>query len=637
MSKIELHHGDCLEVMRTLKENSVNSICCDPPYGISFMGKKWDYDVPEVEVWKEAMRVLKPGGHALIACGTKTQHRMAVNIEDAGFEIRDIVSWIYGSGFPKSHNVGKSINSLETKEWSKISKALDNIDEKSIIEVWKRNLNNVSNAEAQLLKNQTEAGTLMQKSDFVQVNVVEKTSQENKNVSVITAEVNFYEVPQSPQDIKQPTATQNVEANIKQSLNLVKSAEKLSLDQNHLQKTTGQEIPMSIFTAECNVKEWLNENTMVNLKVDEALKTLRGNQKYSNEEITNVLCVVIQNALKHTILSQSKTFQNLDTKSQTECVSAINVTITEYTMECLISNMVDILKSKAVDKIEGNEREKVGEKDYKPGWHKEHTQNDDSWTGADDEGKTITKGSSPYEGWGTALKPAQEFWTLARKPLSEKTIAANVLKHGTGGINIDGCRVGTEERINQPGSTNPRTAMGDGWNKDAKPTVSAGRFPANLIHDGSEEAIEGMQVKGDDKSRFFYTAKASKKERNKGLEGLERFETKQTTGGGGITSPNDEAGHVIVSGDKGTAGKYGSAKAPQKNNHPTVKPIKLMQYLVRLITPKDGTVLDPFMGSGSTGIACEHEGFDFIGIEKNEEYCEIAKARIDAAIDAAYE
>jgi site-specific DNA-methyltransferase (adenine-specific) len=288
---------------------------------------------------------------------------------------------------------------------------------------------------------------------------------------------------------------------------------------------------------------------------------------------------------------------------------------------------------KAVDKIEGNEREKVGEKDYKPGWHKEHTQNDDSWTGADDEGKTITKGSSPYEGWGTALKPAQEFWTLARKPLSEKTIAANVLKHGTGGINIDGCRVGTEERINQPGSTNPRTAMGDGWNKDAKPTVSAGRFPANLIHDGSEEAIEGMQVKGDDKSRFFYTAKASKKERNKGLEGLERFETKQTTGGGGITSPNDEAGHVIVSGDKGTAGKYGSAKAPQKNNHPTVKPIKLMQYLVRLITPKDGTVLDPFMGSGTTGIACKHEGFDFIGIELDEEYCEIAKARIDAAYE----
>jgi len=391
---IKTINGDCLEEMEAMEDNSVDSIVTDPPYGINFMGKKWDYDVPEVEVWKEAMRVLKPGGHALIACGTKTQHRMAVNIEDAGFEIRDIVSWIYGSGFPKSHNIGK-----------------------------------------------------------------------------------------------------------------------------------------------------------------------------------------------------------------------------------------------AVDKIEGNEREKVGEKDYKPGWHKEHTQNDDSWTGADDEGKTITKGSSPYEGWGTALKPAQEFWTLARKPLSEKTIAANVLKHGTGGINIDGCRVGTEERINQPGSTNPRTAMGDGWNKDAKPTVSTGRFPANLIHDGSEEAIEGMQVKGDDKSRYFYTAKASKKERNKGLEGFEEKEAPVNDFRPTLKSNPENWKTLIQDTPYGGANRSGATQ----NNHPTVKPVALMEYLCRLITPKDGTVLDPFMGSGSTGIACEHEGFDFIGIEKNEEYCEIAKARIDAAIDAAYE
>ena len=104
---INLLNGDCLEQMKTLPDNSVDSIVTDPPYGISFMAKKWDYDVPKVEVWKEAMRVLKPGGHALIACGTRTQHRMVVNIEDAGFEIRDVVSWIYGSGFPKSLNIHK--------------------------------------------------------------------------------------------------------------------------------------------------------------------------------------------------------------------------------------------------------------------------------------------------------------------------------------------------------------------------------------------------------------------------------------------------------------------------------------------------------------------------------------------------
>jgi len=127
-------------------------------------------------------------------------------------------------------------------------------------------------------------------------------------------------------------------------------------------------------------------------------------------------------------------------------------------------------------------------------------------------------------------------------------------------------------------------------------------------------------------SRFFYCAKASKSERNAGLDG---FEEKQTIGGGGITSPKRQDGSVIVSGSEGTAGKYGSAKAKAANNHPTVKPIKLMQYLTRLITPKGGTVLDPYMGSGTTGIACKKEGFEFIGIELDEDYFEIAKVRIE--------
>jgi hypothetical protein len=119
---IKLLHGDCLAQMKTLDDNSVDSIVSDPPYGISFMAKKWDYDVPSVEVWKEAMRVLKPGGHALIACGTRTQHRMVCNIEDAGFEIRDVVSWIYGSGFPKSLNISKAIDKAAGAEREVVGK-----------------------------------------------------------------------------------------------------------------------------------------------------------------------------------------------------------------------------------------------------------------------------------------------------------------------------------------------------------------------------------------------------------------------------------------------------------------------------------------------------------------------------------
>jgi DNA modification methylase len=102
--------GDCLDKLKELDDNSIDSIVTDPPYGLSFMGKKWDYDVPSQQIWKECMRVLKPGGHLLAFAGSRTYHRMAVRIEDAGFEIRDQIMWIYGSGFPKSHNIGKAVD-----------------------------------------------------------------------------------------------------------------------------------------------------------------------------------------------------------------------------------------------------------------------------------------------------------------------------------------------------------------------------------------------------------------------------------------------------------------------------------------------------------------------------------------------
>ena len=108
-----IYHGDSLEVLKSFPDNSIDSVVTDPPYGLAFMGKKWDYDVPSIELWKEVLRVLKPGGHALIACGTRTQHRMVCNIEDAGFEIRDVISWVYGSGFPKSLNIGKAIDKIQ--------------------------------------------------------------------------------------------------------------------------------------------------------------------------------------------------------------------------------------------------------------------------------------------------------------------------------------------------------------------------------------------------------------------------------------------------------------------------------------------------------------------------------------------
>ena len=413
-------NGDCLKVLKTLKDNSIDAIVTDPPYGISFMGKKWDYDVPKVKVWKEVLRVLKPGGYALVACGTRTQHRMAVNLEDAGFEIRDIIAWIYGSGFPKGLNIGKEIDKI----------------------------------------------------------------QGNKRKIILTG----------------------------------KSGSSSRAYQSEKQTTAG---------------------------------------KYN-----------------------------------------------------------------------------------------------------------IDKGNSKYEGWGTALKPAMELWTLCRKPLEESTVAENVLKYGTGGINIDECRVdfvseedkkeSTTKNQHEDFGTKPMTnnnVYGDYSMIKPKNFNPIARFPANFIHDGSEEVLElfpetksqghwsktkttgfgkfgggnseylGVGEKdklGGSAARFFYCAKASKSERNKGLDGFDKK----------FTASSEFRPNHMEKTLKGENGNPYGRWTPVKNNHPTVKPVALMRYLCRLITPKGGTVLDPFAGSGSTGIAAELENFNFIGIEISEEYCKIAEARI---------
>jgi len=203
-------------------------------------------------------------------------------------------------------------------------------------------------------------------------------------------------------------------------------------------------------------------------------------------------------------------------------------------------------------------------------------------------GKGVDKkqGNSEYEGWGTALKPAHEPIVMARKPLSEKSIVDNVLKWGTGAINIDGCRVGLSEgddpRLGGKGSWKTDKMAKDvyvgGYAGEDTGSSELGRYPANVMHDGLQEEW----------ARYFYCPKVSKSERN---------------------------------------------NSTIKNTHPTVKPIKLMRYLCRLVTPKGGVVLDPFMGSGSTGIATKQENFQFIGIEKEKEYYDIACKRIEAAIE----
>jgi site-specific DNA-methyltransferase (adenine-specific) len=280
--------------------------------------------------------------------------------------------------------------------------------------------------------------------------------------------------------------------------------------------------------------------------------------------------------------------------------------------------------------------------------------------------ETITKGSSGWEGWGTALKPANEPICLARKPLSEKSVGENVLKYGTGGINIDGCRVGLHDgddaRLGGNGSwktdKSAKNVYSGGYVGDEIQSSSLGRFPANVIFDEeagklldeqSGESKSGLRqpngkpILNIDKgwndnsmidktmrghtdkggaSRFFYCAKASKSDRNDGCEKLQGKYVAQ----GNQAQAELKRGNV----DFENGNKHNKVELKQ-NFHPTVKPTDLMRYLCRLITPPNGIVLDPFMGSGSTGKGAILEGFDFIGMELDPEYVEIAKARIEYA------
>ena len=388
---IKVINGNSIEELKKFPDNYFGSVVTDPPYGLSFMGKKWDYDVPSVELWKEVFRVLKEGGHLLAFAGTRTQHRMAVNIEDAGFEIRDMIAWVYGSGFPKSHNIGKAVDKLQGNER-------------------------------------------------------EKT---------------------------------------------------ISIDINHLE---------------------------------------RGDK-------------------------------NINKQNYTRDVGVFN--------------------------FENEQREK--------------------------RNNLTTKGNSKWEGWGTALKPALEPITMARKPF-KTSVAENVLKNGVGGINIDGCRVGTEVITNNVNDFSNQHGNKFGNGKPIKKLGESkvvGRFPANFIHDGSDEVTDLLE----ESSRFFYCAKASKQDRN---EGLDEFEDKFRAGLSGADRNTDKKLDDVSERFR---------TQPAKNNHPTVKPTDLMRYLVRLVTPKNEIVLDCFMGSGSTGKACALEGLSFVGIDLDKDYCKIAKARIDKALE----
>jgi DNA modification methylase len=493
-----LLEGKSEEQLLELDENSVDSCITDPPYGLGkepdpmevmkdwiekgyhevkskggFMGKEWDSFVPQPKLWKEVFRVLKPGGYMLVACGTRTEDWMAMSLRFAGFEIRDVITWHYGSGFPKSHDISKAID--------------------------KRN-------------------------------------------------GRFYDE---------------------------------------------------------SFKKYANE--------------CRNQKGYSLNQINELLCVSTNGGGVASALMGDKENNELPTLEMYEKLKVI------LEMDNRFDELIKTTEA---------EREVIGERKQRANSENSNVKFNQSAGEVELITTASTEEAKQWEGWGTALKPATEFWILARKPLAESTVAENVLKYGTGGINIDDCRIETDEIIedkqkekvqgNVYGEYNKR--VGGNGNGTTHPQ---GRFPANLILDefaaneldkqsgilksgsikqGQSQGTNFQQthsrVAQYDKpadsggaSRFFYVAKASKSERNAGCDNL-----------------------------------------PDKNNHCTVKPITLMRYLIKLITPKGGTVLDPFNGSGTTGCACALEkdlDLIYIGIDNEPDYIKISEARIEHWIKEA--
>jgi DNA modification methylase len=486
--------GNNLDILPTLPDNSVDSIVTDPPYELGFMGKKWDSSgiAYSVELWQQCLRVLKPGGHLLSFGGTRTWHRVAVGIEDAGFEIRDSMAWLYGSGFPKSLDVSKAIDKLDAAD-----------------ERLKRNFR---------------------------------------------------------------------------------------------------------FTA------WMQSTGITAKQIDQITETMMGSHYTTHPTQPTIATAELFDKLRPYLPGVPEEIERL---------------VAERTVES-----ENYKKREVIGQKTGTKSVDGGGHGIVPGGITEAVDLD------------ITAPATPeaqqWQGWGTALKPAFEPIVVARKPI-EGTVAHNVLKWGTGGLNIDGSRIAGEiQSVPQP-NTKGGVFSGEQGRNGIMSNNTQGRWPANIILDPYTAELLDEQsgtstskpFQGNGKkhlsnaksggamsfagplhsdsggaSRFFYVAKASKRDRNEGLD-----ELLETTAADMVDREPDSAG---MNSPRAGAGRTSGAK----NFHPTVKPTTLMEYLIKLVTPPGGVVLDPFTGSGSTGKAAILQGFDFIGIEMTEEYLPIIEGRL---------
>ena len=571
----EIIHGNCLEAMAGLH---AQAIVCDPPYGLNFMGKNWDAGVPGEAFWRVAIECVSPGSYLLAFGGTRKWHRLAVAIEDAGWEMRDTLMWLYGC-------LSDDTEILIDGKWEPYHKALIG---------------------RHTLTYNIESGCF--------------AWQAIQECFVYEYDDTAYRISSNQTD---QIVTKNHRCLVEQSGRYVFAvAEKVA--------------------RQCQAHVPILENLRSLLKTLPCPHEGTGHTRSTLAEITPthyrgvVWCIRVPTGA-FVARRNGKVFIT----GNSGFPKSHNV-------------------SKAIDKAAGAKREQIP---ATGGLHKNKNLNDDGWSKIGQDAPTmasqnaITEAAQHWQGFGTALKPAWEPILMFRKPL-DGTVAETVQAHGTGALNVDGCRIGNSKQV--PGSdiiTAPRHVYNGGYGPRVRSqsgmNPNIGRWPANLVLD--EEAAAMLDQQSGERpssdctaqqvnnqrsgyggglagtrpargfsdtggaSRFFYCAKASTAERNAGLAGL-------TPGKRDLSRNADQP-----SMNGGEGNPYNRGCKLIENRHPTVKPVSLMRWLCRLVTPPGGTILDPFMGSGSTGVACALEGFDFIGIDLDAGHCEVASKRIEWA------
>lgn len=574
----QIIHSDCKEAIKELiaKGIQVDSIVTDPPYELGFMGKSWDstgiaYDK---ELWELALQVLKPGGHLLAFSGSRTYHRMACAIEDAGFEIRDSIrymgeqhypAYVYGQGFPKSLNIKKAA----------IKQGICCMCEENTVPYTHEDISH------------------------------------NKDLSGLSGGISMPEQISgyTQQELQQEVCEQtNRDCQLSKAANGAKkrhdSSDMCAMPQGDMEaKVMGEESASTNMLKDMQWEDEICSSDKIQQQYEGAPKKGQTNGGFKS-------CMEGRSNL----LQEEGELHGSALCEMSEGVSANGAKGRLYNGAQISNGDEDraIINTNGSSESYRSQSIKQQYSEFRAVSNKCGSQERGSW-------KVCGRCCKPIlpEGLGTALKPAWEPVVVARRPLEKGlNVAQNVIKHGTGAINIDGCRVETKPRTTHADGN--YTTAGNGYHGNFNKGyfgIPEGRFPANLIHDGSEEVEAEFAKYGDRVTKW---GKSTKTTFGFGFESKKEYE-------------NNCDKYI---GDSGSASRFFyCAKASKQDRngskHPTVKPISLMKYLCKLVTPPGGLILDPFAGSGTTGQAAIEQDFEVILIEKEAEYVEDIKRRMD--------